>query len=84
MIYELWSTTSRNLVAAFDDREAAMAFVRDMRREHGAEYVAGFALASEDRAGRSRAVAVGEDLVELARARSEESDEAPVALARPA
>lgn len=82
MIYEVWNTRSRNLVASFDGEAPALAFVRDALRDHGPEYVARLALAGEDRFGRSETVAIGDDLAGRAWDQERQAGAKPAATAR--
>ena len=66
MTYELWSTASRNLLAAFSTEAAALAEVAEAAQTEGLAYAAGFALLRVPRRGDARLVADGEALVERA------------------
>jgi hypothetical protein len=64
--YELWSMTSRNLLASFRSEADALAAVREALERNGAEYVNGLALGREDERGGAQAVAHGAALLERA------------------
>ena len=66
MAYEVWSTLSASLLAAYETEEDALAAVRREIRAHGRRYAAGFALAYENGRGRTRAIAEGQALVQRA------------------
>ena len=68
MIYELWDTSSRNLIGAYDTEQAAIEVVRQVAAAHGWDAAEALALGQEDKAGRSRLLATGRDLAERARA----------------
>jgi hypothetical protein len=64
--YELWSKPSRSALGAFDTEAEALAAVREAVAQHGRAYAEGFAVIREDRRGRSKLVAEGAQLVDLA------------------
>jgi len=64
--FELWDLTSRNVAGFFETKAEALAAVRGAVNEHGRQYAEELLLASEDSRGRSRTIAKGGDLVELA------------------
>lgn len=66
MTFELWDLTTRNITGFFESKEAALAAVRTAVKEHGREYAEPLLLVSEDSRGRSRTVAEGGELVDLA------------------
>ena len=68
MAFEIWETSSRNLVGDFQTEEAALQAVRTAVNMHGLQYVMSWALAYEDEQGDTRLVADGAKLIELARA----------------
>ncbi len=68
MIFELWHMETNNLVNSFVDEEAALMVVLDAIEQHGDEMASSFALATEDAVGNTRVVAMGQALVERARA----------------
>ena len=68
MIYELWDTSSRNLVGTYDVEQAALEVVRQVAAAHGWDVAETLALGQEDKAGRSRLLATGRDLADRARA----------------
>lgn len=84
MVYELWNTRSRNMVASFETEEAALTFVRDTVRELGIDGVVRLALAREDDAGRVETIALGHDLAQRAQEGQHAPRTAPSAMARPA
>lgn len=69
MTYELWETTSGNLVGTYDTEGAALAVVRRAIDRHGRDYVDSLALGLEDSRGRSTPVASGPQLAERALAK---------------
>jgi hypothetical protein len=69
MAYELWDTTSANLLGTYDTEDAALGVVRQALDAHGESYVHRIALGYEDSRGRSKAVATGAALVNLTRVR---------------
>lgn len=70
LTYELWDTTSRNLVAEFGSRDEALSSVREALRTHGHGAVEILALGTEDGDGGGEVIARGADLVALAGADS--------------
>jgi hypothetical protein len=68
MHYELWHIPSGNLVSTYAHEDDALAVVRRALRQRGRAHAEEFALGTEDRRGRSRAVASGGDLVARAEA----------------
>ncbi len=66
MHYELWHIPPGNLVNTFDQEHDALGYVRQTYDQHGRARAEEFALGTEDRRGRSRQVAVRDEL--LARA----------------
>ncbi len=68
MAYELWSLDTRNIVGDYDSEEAALVVVNDALEAHGREAVIDLALAHEDRRGRTRLIAQGDDLIARAQA----------------
>ena len=63
MTYELWNTRTRNLLGALGTEVEALAVVRDLISERGADYADRLALGVENASGRSRIVASGKALV---------------------
>ena len=76
MAYELWSLDTRNIVGDYESEEAALVAVSDALRAHGREAVIDLALAHEDRGGRTRLIAKGNDLVARAQAAATPADDA--------
>lgn len=66
MAYELWHTTSRNLLGTYDTQDAALMVVSKTLRDDGLHYVRELALGYEDARGRSRSIAAGDALADLA------------------
>lgn len=66
MTFELWDMTSRNVSGFFDTKASALAAVRAAVDDHGRPYAEAFALVSEDTRGRSRLIAEGPHIVDLA------------------
>lgn len=73
MAYELWSTETSNLLADYDTVDAALDAVGRVLREHGPDYVSTLLLGHEDKRGRSRLIATGDDLIARARVHSSET-----------
>ena len=73
MNYELWSLSSRNIVADFKTEAAALRAVAAIVRQQGHAAALDLLLGSEDPAGRSRRIAHGQDLVDRALAASPSS-----------
>jgi hypothetical protein len=65
--FELWETTTGNLMGTYPTEEAALAAVRRAITA-GRAYVRSLALGYEDGLGGTRAIAEGDALVERARA----------------
>lgn len=68
MIYDLWDSASGNIIGTFDTREQALSVVREALSRHGVAYAEALLLGQEDSRGRSKAIAQGKKLVQLARA----------------
>ena len=68
--YELWNTSSGNIVGAFDSEGAALAVVRDGIAAYGVGYTENLLLGYEDEQGRSTKVAGRGELADLALGRS--------------
>ncbi len=64
--FELWETRSGNLMGSYETKEGALAVIAHAIRSHGPEYVVTIALMSEDSRGRSKLVAEGAALADLA------------------
>lgn len=73
MAYELWSTETSNLLADYDTVDAAFEAVGRALQEHGPDYVSTLLLGYEDKRGRSRLVAAGEELIARVRVHSSEA-----------
>ncbi|MCX6020165.1 MAG: hypothetical protein NTZ05_00240 [Chloroflexi bacterium] len=54
MTYELWSKTSRNIIAAFETERGALAAVRQTIETNGRAYAETLAIMREDSRGRSK------------------------------
>lgn len=67
MLYELWETTTINLVASYDDRREALAAILDGVARNGPQSIETLALEVEDDEGNITSIAHGRDLAELAR-----------------
>jgi hypothetical protein len=74
MPYELWSKASRGILGDFPTEGKALIAFREALAANGRAYAESLAIIFEDRHGRSRAVAEGSALVELALAKRETSD----------
>lgn len=74
--YELWSADTANLAGTFASEDDALVYVREMIAEHGAEAVAPWGLLWWDEVNESLGglVAQDEDLIRLARERSERQE----------
>ncbi len=66
MNYELWSLSSRNIVADFETEAAALHAVAVIVQQQGRDAALDLLLGVEDDAGRSRPIAQGQDLVDRA------------------
>jgi len=66
--YELWNTTSGNLVGTFTSETEALEAVRQAVETHGLGYGDAFALGRETSRGTSRVIASGRDPVDRAAA----------------
>ena len=66
MNYELWSLSSRNIVADFETEAAALQAVAVIVQQQGRDAALDLLLGVEDDAGRSRPIAQGQDLVDRA------------------
>ena len=64
--FELWNTSSGNLLGTFPTEAEALAAVREAIQRHGEGYVDTLALGRENSRGASRIVAAGAPLVERA------------------
>lgn len=82
MIYELWDTRSGNVVGTFATKAEALAIVRDTVVLHGQVMGERFLLGQEDKAGRSRQIAEGKELIALALAGPQHERVRPLALLR--
>ena len=65
MIYELWDTTTLNLVGSFESEVEALAVVHGAVTRYGAGYVDGLVLVRENARGESCTLAEGLGLLEL-------------------
>ena len=68
MAFEIWETSSSNLIGDFQTEKAALQAVRTAVNTHGRQYVMIWVLAYEDDQGDTTLVADGANLIELARA----------------
>ena len=66
MNYELWSLSSRNVVADFETEAAALQAVAVIVQQQGRDTALDLLLGVEDDAGRSQPIAQGQDLVDRA------------------
>jgi 3'-phosphoadenosine 5'-phosphosulfate sulfotransferase len=66
MTYELWDTETGNVIGGYRSQSEALAVVREAISRHGRGYADLLFLGCEDSKGRSRAIARGQDLAELA------------------
>ena len=74
MIYVLWDLDSRNLIATYATRSAALADLREAVAAHGSAYVESLMLGEEPPRGRARTIAHGPELVALALASTAERE----------
>jgi hypothetical protein len=65
--YELWNTESSNLIGTYPTAQAALCVVYDSLQRFGESSVATIALGREDENGKLLPVAMGRELVKLAR-----------------
>ena len=75
MTYDLWDSESGNIIGTFVTRDQALSVVREALSRHGVGYAETLLLGQEDSRGRTKAIARGKKLVQLARAL--ESAESP-------
>jgi hypothetical protein len=68
MAYELWETRTGNLIGSFETESEALDVVRGAIRTHGPAYVDTLLLGYENTRGRSRTIAQGSQLAQLAAA----------------
>ena len=66
MNYELWSLSSRNVVADFETEAAALQAVAVIVQQQGRDAALDLLLGVEDDDGRSQPIAQGQDLVDRA------------------
>lgn len=66
MIYDLWDSESGNVVGTFDTKEDALSVVRQALAKHGSEYVETLLFGQQDSRGRTKAIARGKKLVQIA------------------
>ena len=71
MNYELWSLSSRNIIADFETEQAALQTIARIVQQHGHDAVADLLLGREDDEGESHLVAQGKDLADRALAASD-------------
>ena len=67
MVYVLWDSETNNLIAEFEDVDAAFAFVRRGIERNGTVDTDSLALEAEDDQGAVRSIAHGGRLADLAR-----------------
>lgn len=65
-MYELWDAASGNLTEEFPTRAAALAAVREAVERHGRGYAEAYGVICVGPDGRSRLLAQGAELVDLA------------------
>ncbi len=65
IMYELWDTDSRNMVAEFGSRAEALLALHDAVQTHGRQAVETLALSTEDGDGGGEVIARGAGLVAL-------------------
>ncbi len=66
--YELWDLDTRNLLAVFDNEEAALAAIRADLHTHGRAAVENLLLGRVEEGGGGGEIAAGEELIVRARA----------------
>lgn len=66
MFYALWDLETGNLVQEFPTELEVLEVIRAAVARHGRSYAETFAVLREDRRGRSRLIAEGSGLVDLA------------------
>lgn len=66
ILYEIWDYESRNLIDAFESKEAALSAVRNAVERHGRAYVQAWALGRMDDDGLDEPLIEGFDLADLA------------------
>ena len=65
-MFEIWDLTTRNAAGFFETKAEALRAVREAAQEYGPAYVEDLILVREDAQGRSRTLARGARLLELA------------------
>jgi hypothetical protein len=70
MTFQLWEAESANLVGSYSTLEAALAIVREAVQSHGRDAVTSLVLVREDARGHLTTLGEGDDLVDLALART--------------
>jgi hypothetical protein len=78
MIFALWDTESRNMLGAYDSEAAALQIVHEAANRTGAGSVGRLALVVEDEQRLSTTIAMGDDLINRARAIDAHSDALPL------
>ena len=66
MTFELWNTRTGNAIGDFATEAEALAYIREAIERHGRAYVDRLLLGCEDVHGRSKPVARGQALADLA------------------
>lgn len=66
MSYELWETTSRNVIGNYATEAEALAAVRESESVYGAGFTRNLALLYADESDAVRGIAKGEELAKLA------------------
>lgn len=65
-VYELWETSSRNLIGSFSTEKDALRAVRQAAKANGEKYAYTWLLAREDKSGETSQIATGSELIERA------------------
>ena len=66
MIFQVWNTETANMIGAFPTEAAALLAIREAVDAHGRDYVATWALESEDDRGQVAVIAEGLALADAA------------------
>ena len=66
LTYDLWDSESGNIIGTFPTREEALSVVREALSRHGVQYAESLLFGQEDSHGQTKAIAQGEELIDLA------------------
>lgn len=66
-VYELWETSSRNLIGTFSTEKDALKAVLQASAANGEKYARTWLLALEDESGETSSIAAGSELIKRAK-----------------